>query len=425
VSRVLLTWELGLNLGHLTRLLPVAQQLKAEGHTVLVATRDIQAASTVLSPAGIPYVQAPHLPKGIALAHRASGYADILLSQGWSDRPTLHGLTHAWLNLFRLFNPERLLLDYSPTVSLAARIAKIPTVLMGNGFELPPATDPLPAFPGFSWATPAKSAESEGIAVANANVVLGSYRGQPITALRDLVLGQVRLLATFPELDHYGERLDARYVGPLLGDLKAPRIPWPRVAGPKIFACLRPDTSHVQLILSALAGTNARVVCVASGFTSAQLEGFRKDHIHFSSTPVDLESLSDADLCITYGAEGTMLKFLLAGVPQLVSPWHVETFMAARRVEALHAGCVLKEAPTAECLASYLAQLCCDPELEEQAAAFSRRHADCDSEKAVAAITCAINTPQEKTACRNSNSTVEAPNGREKIVARSGSLPWT
>jgi len=159
--RVLLTWELGLNLGHLTRLLPVAQKLKADGHAVLVAVRDIQAAATVLGPAGVPFVQAPHLPKGIPLSHRATGYADILLSQGWSDRSALWGLTQGWLTIFQLFCPDRLILDYSPTVSLASRIAKIPTVLVGNGFELPPLTDPLPPFPGFSWAAPEKATQSE------------------------------------------------------------------------------------------------------------------------------------------------------------------------------------------------------------------------------------------------------------------------
>ncbi len=28
-----------------------------------------------------------------------------------------------------------------------------------------------------------------------------------------------------------------------------------------------------------------------------------------------------------------MLRFLLAGVPQFVSPWHVEAYMASRRLE--------------------------------------------------------------------------------------------
>ncbi len=415
MSRILLTWELGLNLGHLTRLLPVAQQLKADGHAVLVATRDIQAAATVLAPAGIAFVQAPHLPQGIALKARASGYADILLSQGWSDRSVLHGLTHAWLNLFRLFNPERLILDYSPTVSLAARIARLATVLVGNGFELPPATDPLPPFPGFSWATPARAAESEGVAVANANAVLRGFGATPITALRDLSSGQRRLLATFPELDHYGERADEQYIGPLLGDIKAPRVEWPEGKGPRIFASLRPDTSHVELILAVLAETKARVVCVARGFTAAQLEGFRKDRIRYVPGPVDLHPLDDADLCISYGAEGTMLKFLLAGVPQLVSPWHVETFMSARRVEALQAGRILKESQAVDGLASYFAQLCADPGLKAQAIRFAQRHAEYSCEEAVAAITRAINTPQEQMKCRCSSPAPGTPNGCEKI----------
>src|ERR1700704_2393369 len=123
--RILMAWELGLNLGHLTRLLPVAQRLKEEGHSVLVAARDIQAASKVLGPAGISFVQAPHLPAGTPLSYRPASYADILLSQGWSDPSTLWGLTQSWMNLVHLFRPDRLVLDYSPTASLAARILQI------------------------------------------------------------------------------------------------------------------------------------------------------------------------------------------------------------------------------------------------------------------------------------------------------------
>jgi UDP:flavonoid glycosyltransferase YjiC (YdhE family) len=332
--RILLTWELGLNRGHLTRLLPVAQELKRQGHTVLIAARDLEAASVVLGAANIPFIQAPHLPKGIPLAHRASGYADILLSQGWSDTLTLWALTHAWLTIFRLFRPDKLILDYSPTVSLAAMIAEIPTVVVGNGFELPPLTDPLPPFPGFSWATPDKAAHSEAIAIGNANRVLKAFKRAPITAIRDLAMGQIRLFATFPELDHYGERQDAQYIGPLQGQLKAQRIDWPEGEGRKILASLRTDTSYVKDILSAFAVMPLRVICIAGGFTSAQLAPYFGSHIRYSLVPVELDPLLNADLCVTYGAEGTMLRFLSAGVPLLTAPWHVEAFMAAHRISA-------------------------------------------------------------------------------------------
>jgi UDP:flavonoid glycosyltransferase YjiC (YdhE family) len=370
--RVLLTWELGLNLGHLTRLLPVAQQLKADGHVVLVAVRDIQAAAIVLGPAGIPFVQAPHLPQGISLAHRATGYADILLSQGWSDQSALWGLTQGWLNIFQLFRPNKLILDYSPTVSLAARIAGIPTILVGNGFELPPLTDPLPAFQGFSWALPEKAAESETLAVSSANGVLRAFRRPSIVALRDLVMDEIRLFATFPDLDHYGEREDAEYIGPLMGELMAPSVDWPEGEGPKIFACLRPDTSHVQEILGALAAMSARVVCIASGFAISQLQPYRRQHIRYSLGPVDLQPLLDANLCITYGAEGTIMKFLLAGVPQLISPWHVEAFMAARAIELVGLGFEFHGARDE--VAEYIRFAATDAELHKHVSAFARQN---------------------------------------------------
>jgi UDP:flavonoid glycosyltransferase YjiC (YdhE family) len=373
VSRILLTWELGLNLGHLTRLLPLAQRLRADGHAVLVASRDMQAAATILGPAGVPFVQAPHLPTGIPLAHRATGYADILLSQGWSDRSALWGLTQGWVNLLRMFNPDRAILDYSPTMSLAARVVGLPTVLVGNGFELPPATDPLPHFPGFSWASAAKAAVSEALALSHANWVLQSFGGRTMTALRDLMTEGQRLLVTYPELDHYGPRSDVEYIGPLHGQLRVPRVDWPEGVGPKIFACLRPDTSHVQIILSALASIPARVVCVAAGFSRKQLEKFLASHIRFASGPVDLESLSDADLCITYGAEGTMLKFLAAGVPQLVSPWHVETFMAVRRVEACGLGSGITGSPTVDSVTQSASRLCTDASIRQTVKDFARR----------------------------------------------------
>ena len=386
MSRVLLTWELGLNLGHLTRLLPITQRLQADGHTVLVATRDIQAAARVLAPAHIPFVQAPHLPQGIPLAHRAAGYADILLSQGWSDGATLHALTHAWLNLFRLYNPDRLLLDYSPTVGLAARIAQLPALWVGNGFELPPATDPLPPFPGFSWATPARAAESEGIAVANANRVLSAFSATSITALCELFEGQTTLLATLPQLDHYAERSRAHYIGPLLGKIRLPRIGWPQGPGPKIFACLRPDTRHAGLILSALAGIEARVVCVASGFSTTQLETLTKSPVRLVSGPVDLDSLRDAQLCITYGAEGTMLRFLSAGVPQLIARWHVETYMAARRLEAAGAGASFADASTQSSVRELILRSSADPKMHAGAVGMARQLATLDGAQTVVSM---------------------------------------
>jgi UDP:flavonoid glycosyltransferase YjiC (YdhE family) len=374
MSRFLLTWELGLNLGHLTRLLPLATRLQARGHSVLVAVREIPAAAAVMGPAGIAFVQAPHLAAGLPLPERASGYADILLSQGWSDRQVLWGLTQNWHNLLRMFRPDAVVTDYSPTARLATRIAGIPTIMIGNGFELPPVTNPLPAFPGFSWATAEKAAASERIAVDNATAVLKRFKRSALPSLSDLFRGASTLHVTLEELDHYGPRQQARYMGPLLGRLKTDRVDWPQ--GPRrIFACLRPDTTHVDAILEALQMSGHAVICYAPGFASSRLKRFAGSQIRFSARPVDLSHLSaDAAVCVSYGAEGTIATFLLAGVPQLISPWHVEAHMAARRIEALGAATVLRGAQDAQSIGLALAELCTDGPLKRCARAFSLRH---------------------------------------------------
>jgi len=353
---------LGLNFGHLARLLPVAERLRAHGHLVLAAVRDVASAARVFGPRGIAFVQAPHLPQGIPLGHRATGYADILLSQGWSDSSTLWGQVQSWLNLYRLFRPDRVVLDYSPTATLAARIARIPPILVGNGFELPPLTDPLPEFPGFSWADPAKAAQSERVAIANANSTLRTYGARTLTALCELFSETTLLLATVPELDHYGPRADAHYIGPLLSDLPGSvKQDWPEAEGPQIFACLRPDTSHVQVILGALAASRARVTCVARGFSERQLRPFRKPHMLFSSSPVNLTPVKDVAVCVTYGAEGTIMQFLRTGARQLISPWYVEAFMAARRITAAGWGMTLQGATTVELIMAMIERLTSQP----------------------------------------------------------------
>jgi UDP:flavonoid glycosyltransferase YjiC (YdhE family) len=366
-----MTWELGLNLGHLARLLPVASRLRERGHEVLVAARDLAAAARVLQFAGIPFVQAPHLTRQHQLPHRPAGYSDILRAHGWGDRTTLAGLTEAWINLFGMFRPDIVLADYSPTATFVARLRHVPYLLIGNGFELPPATTPFPPFPGFSWATPERAADSEAFVVQNANAVARARRETGITSLRELINPARAVFATFPELDHYGQRDGARYIGPVLGQFAMFRGERPNGSGPRIFACIRPDMENVQNLLAALTASEARVVCVAAGFLRKQLDPFRTDSIRFFPFPVDLQPLLNADLCITYGAEGTMMRFMMSGVPQLIWPGHVEAYMAARRIEAAGLG-LTADKQSAE---KSIGRLIADPSIKQAVNAFAKRAA--------------------------------------------------
>lgn len=374
MSRILLAWELGLNFGHLARLVPPGLRLKARGHMVLAAVRDPQAAAIVLEPAKIPFVQAPRLGQGIRLSRPPGAYVDILLAEGWLDRDAMRGLVQGWLNLFRMFQPDLVVLDHSPTALLSAHIANIPAMVIGNGFELPPLSAPLPPFPGFPQD---RVQESEHAALANANTAISRFGGTRLDALRDLFQADARLLATFPELDHYGVRADAQYVGPLIGKTNYTRVEWPDESGARVFACLRPDTRNVDAILEGLALSGANVLCVAPGFTRERLERFSRSRIRFSTHLVALRPLlQKADVCVSYGAEGTIAMLLLAGVPQLIAPRHVEGYVSAQRIETFGAGLLLRQMHTPQEIALFLSSLIEDKRFASRARAFADKYRD-------------------------------------------------
>lgn len=196
-------------------------------------------------------------------------------------------------------------------------------------------------------------------------------------ALRALLNSQGALFVTLPELDHYGERRGQRYIGPLLANFKAPVIQRPvGGSGRKVFACVRSDTAHVTEILAALKSLDASVICVALGFSEAQLGPYRAAQVTFVRHLVDLSPMtSEADLCLSYGAEGTMLSFLLAGVPQIVSPQQVEAHMAAQRIESQGLGLALRGPQSAMTIERGIETVLSNLEIAERARHFGDRHA--------------------------------------------------
>lgn len=378
MARVFMVWELGRNFGHLARLAPVAEALAARGHVVRIAARTIDNASRDFVPAGIVIQQAPFLAQVPKSPFSLSSYADVLLTQGWGDPETLAALVTAWLAHFRACRADVLILDHSPTARLAARVAGLPTLALGNGFESPPSLSPLPAFPGIPGVTSEKAEAANHVVLTNARQVLARFGvvNSPET-LCVLLRADATCLATFPELDHYGPRQDGDYIGPLFSDRPGHTVDWPTEGIPRVFACLRPDTRQVEDVLQGLAQSGAKVIVYAPDFPPDALSRFASPRIHYSEHLLDLAPLlSTADACVSYGAEGTMMRFLLAGVPQLIMPGHVESQMAANRIEEMGAALVLRGRQTAESVAISLRFLTTQPEFRHNAETFASRHLD-------------------------------------------------
>jgi UDP:flavonoid glycosyltransferase YjiC (YdhE family) len=378
MSRILLAWELGRHLGHVSRLLPLAMRLKARDHEVLTVVRDILSASRVLGAAGVPFVQAPrHI--GVANGGQAqtSTYADLLLSQGWNDGPILWGMLQAWITLLKMFRPEVVVLDYAPTARLAAHVLNIPCILVGTGFELPPALNPLPPIPGFPWATADVAAASEKRVLDLVNAVLRACQAAPLDALRTLVEGERRFLTTLPELDHYGSRQNETYIGPLADPLGGHPVEWPVHSAKRVFAYLRAEIKELPLVLEGLMAADVSVVAYVSGVASDVLSRFGSSRCVLSSEPVQLAALLDgADACLSYSPAGTVATALLRGVPQLMMPVHMESELTARRVALQGMGRILRKPHSAAQVTQALHDLLHARDVRLRARSFAERHRD-------------------------------------------------
>ncbi|HWF98533.1 MAG TPA: nucleotide disphospho-sugar-binding domain-containing protein [Steroidobacteraceae bacterium] len=352
----------------------MARRLRERGHEVLVAARDLVLATEVLAAAGIRFVQSP-ADRGV-ISRQPQSYADVLLMQGWESPARLWGLVQAWGNLLRLFRADALVFDYAPTALLAARILGVPSALLGTGFELPPLAAPLPPFPGFTSVSAEQARTADARALDSANRVLEAYQAAPLAALCDLFRTECRWLTTFAELDQYGPRSGEIYLGPI-GDVEGGEVTeWAPGFKHRVLAYVRPGMADLTRILRALAGEgNAAVICAAPGVPMQLSEGLNRPGFQFIPRAVNFRALlPQASTFISYAPAGSVAQSLLQGVPQLMSPTHVEAQMTAVRVASLGAGLTLRGEETESQITTLLRRILDEPRFKIRALEFASRH---------------------------------------------------
>lgn len=214
MSRILFAWELGMNYGHLARQVPISERLRAGGHEVFFAVRDVRVAAEILGRQGVRFVQAPLSHPGRRMQASLVNYSGLLSAIGYGDAHTLSGMVRAWLNLLELVQPDMVEADHAPTALLACRIAGLPALPVGNGFEIPPARSPLPSIRPWESVPPERLHQVDRRVRLVINQLLKEFQAAPLAHITELFESHGKVLATFAELDHYGVREGESYAGP-------------------------------------------------------------------------------------------------------------------------------------------------------------------------------------------------------------------
>ena len=376
MAHAVMCWELGGDLGHVARMRPLAEALRRRGHRVTFIVREPLAAGRLLDPAHYAWLQAPVHMEGVSPAFTPTrNFSQIMHNVGFHNQDAIVGRMRAWRGLFDNLKPDLLVFDHSPTALLAARGLGVKRILLGTGFGIPPATEPLPPFDPRD-ATPELAAAEKQVTgrINDALRLLGVER---LTKLADLYQGDGSLLFTLKELDHYPQRQSGDYWGPPMQDGGiAPA--WVEAPGKRVFAYLKPFENLPSLLETfQQAGHSTLIYMSRRNGPLPAAEG----KLRWSTAPVDLKQAArDADLVVCHAGHGTVSATLLAGKPLLLLPLNIEQRMLAARVEAAGAG-LAAPALAPEGMRAKFQRLLAEPAFAAAARGFAERYAGLEVEK--------------------------------------------
>lgn len=339
--RILFTWEMGDNFGHVSKIAETARALQGQAEMFAAVLNPI-AMRQIAPDLPITLLAAPAAPPHGAIAPGDAGrsYPDVLRHMGWTKPAQLAALVEAWRNLFDLVRPDVLVSQASPTALLAARGLGFPVALTGSGFDAPPRAHPMPSF--FHWDPKASAppVEREGAVLATANEVLDRIRAPGLEHFCDLLRTDAYLLASFEEVDHYAPRAAIEpnhppYLGQLFTGDQGGVLSWRPEAHRRIMGYLRADSHAFEATVRALARLDRDhdVILAVPGAPAGLHKTLEETPVRLHDGPVRLDRLlPECDLGISHASNGIVGGFMLAGLPQLALPNHAEQIMIAHTI---------------------------------------------------------------------------------------------
>lgn len=382
MANILLAWELGRALGHAGRLKSLALPLRARGHDLSFALRDLVHTRRLLHDVDVPKFQAPfwqHRVEGLPPGE--GSLADILLACGWIDAGAVGALVDGWRALMQATRTDLVVCDYAPTAVLAARSLGIPSASVGAGFGMPPAGQALPPLRDWEPAPRERMAAAEARVLDSANRVLARHGAGLLGHASGLLLGDAPLLCTFPELDPWRRpAAGAAWYGPNLAPPAGVAPHWPEGAGAKVFAYLSGPHPEHGALLSALQGAGCRTLCYSPEVAGGARPPLDGPGIAWARAPVDLgAALPESCFVVCHAGESTVSQALLAGRPLLMMPQAAESFLMARRVRELGAGININELARPLDWPAIVRRMLDDARHGQAAQAFAQRHAGFDA----------------------------------------------
>lgn len=326
------SWELGAGYGHVQPVLALGQRLRSSGVRIscLLPDRRFEALLRESLDATVWMLPQPPAPDA---SQRPVSWPDMLNAHGYGDGRALTERVQTVRKMLAKLSPDLLLMEHAPVTLLASRELASLRVLHGTGFTLPPAQAPMPVF---RQDDANRAAKAEQALLMAANQALQSIGLSGVGRIAELLAVDHAFLCTLPELDHYQNRADGDYCGPLLNGQTLSEKAWPPGGSQRLLVYLKGGWQGLNALLSALGELPVRALVHIDGERPGSY--LAPNNVRVSQTPLDIPRLlGQSDLVIHHGGHTLACQALLAGVPQWCLPLQLEQEITARHLHL--AGC--------------------------------------------------------------------------------------
>ena len=379
-DRVLLAWEQGRNLGHLSRLSAVASALEQRGCSVHWVLPQSHLRHAQLEKFRHLRTAAPAAPASVGASGRPDSFADILLSLGFGSPGLLFNLVQQWFEIFRKVRPARVLVDYAPVAQLAACLAGIKAFQISNGFATPPPHCPVFGITVRGPYLERKNAQK--LERLNESISLVSRR-VAAAAPADLAscFGSTeKFFDCIAETDPYPARESANYLGPIGAPPDVVDVRWDNsydAPASRVLMYMRGAEAPIAL-LNALAASGCSTIAVCPDVDDSLADALtRWENLRLFRQPVNVSQLwPETSAVINYGPAGFVCASALMGKPQMMIPLDVEKHLIAQKIVEREAGFIWQ--PRREAADAAVHRLLHTPLLSDAAAGIARRYSSSD-----------------------------------------------
>ncbi len=334
----MLAWEAGAGRGHVVTLARVARAL--DGLAVCDAALGWMDHAAEIEPFVDLAYHGARLPYDFD-GHRArkapanATWADYLLDCHFTDGDKLRRNVAWWIETLQVRGIGLVVADYAPRALMAARILGIPSLAIGTGYGIPPAS--LETFPVFLPEYAQREAD-EAQMVGAINRSLAPLGYPPIRYLPEIYARTGDLLRTLPMLDPYRDLRDpADYMPPVTDYAGAAQG-----TGSELFCYFSSYELENPALVEALETSGLPTFAYLPGASDEVRARLVRAGVAISDRPLPVaEITARARLMFTSGQHGILSLGMAAGLRQVFLPQHLEHLYMARRAEEAGVGRVI------------------------------------------------------------------------------------